>query len=270
MDWLDSWRLNTTSLQEYQNVLHIHECCELLYIIDGEVVAKVAGKTYKGKGGQLFVASRLEGHCIEIVKFPCRRIVTHIKTEALPLFGINSFLTALLERHPEGWVHLFDLNKCPKAKDLIEEINTEKNSSFSAGEEMIKVLLHQLLLQLYRAFPERFLTASDDELMEKAKKYIEEHITDFTSVEEMAKEFYLTPSHFIVRFKKYTGYTPQKYYNMCRMAKARQLLSDAKNSLSYVAEQCGFSDLNSFVRAFRQTMKVTPGKFRENSYKEVE
>ena len=106
--------------------------------------------------------------------------------------------------------------------------------------------------------------------MEKAKKYIEEHITDFTSVEEMAKEFYLTPSHFIVRFKKYTGYTPQKYYNMCRMVKARQLLSDAQNPLSYVAEQCGFSDLNSFVRAFRQTMKVTPGKFRENSYKEVE
>lgn len=269
MEWLDSWRLNTDSSEEYQDMLHIHEYCELLYLLDGEAVSTVAGKKYRIKSGQLLVVCRMECHSLEISRFPCERIVTHIETNALPLFGISSVLISLLERHPEGWVHLFDLSECPKARELIEEINKEKSKNLPASDEMLAVLFHQLLLQLYRAYPERFLTATSDELMEEAKKYIEEHFADFPTVAKMAKEFYLTPSHFIVRFKKYTGYTPQKYYNICRMVKARQLLSETNKPLSYVAEQCGFSDINSFVRAFRQIMNITPGKFRENSYKEV-
>ena len=101
-------------------------------------------------------------------------------------------------------------------------------------------------------------------MIEQCKRYIEEHLTDFPQVKNMSKMYYMTTTRFIDRFKKHTGYTPHKYYNICRMAKARYLLSTGNETLAEVAEKSGFLDLNSFVRAFRSTMGITPGKFREN------
>ena len=89
MEWLNSWRLKTNLSEEYLNVFHIHECCELLYMMRGEGIAKVAGKAYKMTEGQLLVVSRFEGHCLEIMEVPCERIVTQIETQHLHLFGIT-------------------------------------------------------------------------------------------------------------------------------------------------------------------------------------
>ena len=106
---------------------------------------------------------------------------------------------------------------------------------------------------------------------EEAKRYLDKNFAENISVNELAKSFFLTPSHFIVRFKKYTGYTPCQYKGMRRLEKARALLADSRLTLGEIAEKCGYSDLNSFVRSFRQAMNVTPGQFRTlSSSKNIE
>jgi len=130
---------------------------------------------------------------------------------------------------------------------------------------MLGVLFHTLLLYLYRLAPERFHQTTGDLLMEEVRQGMEENFTDPFSVRELADRYYMTPSHFIVRFKKYTGYTPLNYRQRCRIAHARRLLLRGNLGLGDIAEQCGFADLNSFVRSFREAMHISPGQFRKQA-----
>ena len=260
---LNSWKTKTNCSEEYNTIFHIHECCELLYVINGEILTKVTQESYVVGPEQLLITCRLEGHSIEPITFPYERIVIHIDSALVQKTGVSPFLFSVLEHHPEGWNHLFDLNKNPEIGELMEKLHSEINSNDSVSLEMSETLLYQLLLLLYRNFPESFTNTAKDSQMEDAKRYIEEQLADFNSVQNLSKMYYMTTSHFIVRFKKHVGCTPHKYYNICRIAKARYLLSSGDQTLAEIAEQSGFSDVNSFVRSFRTIMGITPGKFRE-------
>ena len=264
MDWLKAWDLTAHKTPDTPITFHVLDNCELLYICQGTVDAKIVEKQYILKPGQLAIISPMEGHSISPIEFPYKRQGMNVKIDHLKLKGISPVMTSILERQTPDWNHVFDLNTEPKLIELIDEIIFESKNNLPEKEDMQSILFHKLLLKLYRLFPERFLPSASDELIEDAKKYIENNIENFMSVQELAEKYYYTPSHFIVRFKNYTGYTPQKYYNLCRMVRARRLLSDTSLTLNVVAEKCGFSDLNSFVRCFRSTMNITPGKFREN------
>ena len=130
------------------------------------------------------------------------------------------------------------------------------------SEKLAAMLLHQMLIMLRRLHPESFPALVNDVEMEEAKRYLDKSFADSLSVHDLAQRFFLTPSHFIVRFKKYTGYTPCQYKVMRRLERARALLADSRLTLGEIAEKCGYADLNSFVRSFRQAMNVTPGQFR--------
>lgn len=59
-----------------------------------------------------------------------------------------------------------------------------------------------------------------------------------------------------------TGMTPVQYIQRVKIAKAKRMLAvHPEMSLNAVAEQCGFSDYSTFVRAFRNVLGVTPTQF---------
>ena len=255
----------TTEDMPFSSALHIHDYCELLYLYDGEAVMNIGDKRYDIKKGQLALIKRLEAHDLVPLKFPYSRICIHIDLESMRRMGIPAYLTAPLSNHSNEFCNVFDFENSPEVLNTLLDIHVEYEKKLPSSNEMFGILLHKLLLLIYREYPERFEKIATDESMEEAKKYIEAHSTEDFSVGELAKKNYLTLSHFIVRFKKYTGYTPYKYKNLCRMSQARLLLSNENYSLSEIAEMCGFCDLNGFVRCFRETMNITPKKFREIS-----
>jgi len=262
MEWLEVWNQTTTAFGQGNNVFHIHEACEFLYLQQGEAEMQIGDKRYLLKPQYLVIVSRLEVHKLTPLQLPYTRIGLNIDDSALSRIGIPPYLSAVMMNHGDGWCHLFDLRNSPKICRLMEEICREQMDDQPGKKEMLGVLLHTLLLHLYRMYPERFQVGSGDTLMEEARQHIEGHFADAFSVQELAARYYLTPSHFILRFKKHSGYTPQKYRNLCRMAHARYLLMEDKLELSEIAERCGFSDLNGFVRCFREMMNITPGRFR--------
>ena len=92
--------------------------------------------------------------------------------------------------------------------------------------------------------------------------FIHEHLVEKISVDALSRKAYLGRNDFFKWFKEQFGITPLEYINRERIKLAKQLLADPKNTISEVSYQCGFSDINYFVRLFRKTEGITPGAYK--------
>ena len=92
--------------------------------------------------------------------------------------------------------------------------------------------------------------------------YIHEHLTEKIAVDMLCRKAYLSRNLFFIWFKEQFGITPLDYINKERIKLAKQLLSDKRNTITSVSNQCGFSDVNYFVRLFKKSEGITPGIYK--------
>lgn len=76
-----------------------------------------------------------------------------------------------------------------------------------------------------------------------------------------AARFGYSPEHLSRTFHSETGISYRLYCDRLRMRRAASLLN-GPSSMSEIAEQLGYSDASSFIRAFRQMYGITPGVYR--------
>ncbi|WP_276480237.1 AraC family transcriptional regulator [Paraflavitalea pollutisoli] len=88
--------------------------------------------------------------------------------------------------------------------------------------------------------------------------YIQEHLLEKIAIDELSRKAYLSRNMFFKWFKEQFGITPLEYITRERIRLARQLLSDRRNTVTSVSQQCGFSDVNYFIRAFKKSEGITP------------
>jgi AraC family transcriptional regulator len=82
------------------------------------------------------------------------------------------------------------------------------------------------------------------------------------SLEEMAAQAGVTPSHFCRIFKQANGVSPHQYVLRAKLNRAQELLGQSSASLSAISDALGFTSQSHFTRAFRQFTGETPSDFR--------
>lgn len=96
--------------------------------------------------------------------------------------------------------------------------------------------------------------------------YIHQHLTEKIAVDALSRKAYLSRNMFFKWFKEQFGVTPLDYINRERIKLAKQLLADKRNNVSSVSLQCGFTDVNYFVRLFKKAEGITPGVYQTLLY----
>lgn len=102
-----------------------------------------------------------------------------------------------------------------------------------------------------------------DERIKKAIAHLEEHMAETVTVEDLAKECYMSVSHFYSRFREETGLSPIAYRNRIRIDRAQHLLLDRENSVRAVSEALGFESTVYFRRIFKSTVGLSPKEYRD-------
>lgn len=82
------------------------------------------------------------------------------------------------------------------------------------------------------------------------------------TVDELAAQAGVTPTHFCRIFKKATGVSPHQYVMKARLNRAQHMLEQSEASMATIAESLGFTSQSHFTRAFRQFAGETPSDFR--------
>lgn len=92
-------------------------------------------------------------------------------------------------------------------------------------------------------------------------EYLEVHLANDVSVEELAKVAGLSASHFSALFRNATGEPPHRYHTRLRVQRARRLIESGV-SASEAALQVGFFDQSHLTRHMRRLLGTSPGKLR--------
>lgn len=115
---------------------------------------------------------------------------------------------------------------------------------------------------LSKTFEYETEVAGASTIVDKINAYIHEHYQEDITRNEIAGEFFLTPSYLAKLYKKKTGVNIKDYINEYRIEKARELLRNGNNNVSDVAEKVGFDNFSYFSTLFKKITGVSPKDYK--------
>ncbi len=101
------------------------------------------------------------------------------------------------------------------------------------------------------------------DVIQKVVSYINSNYMNKISLDDIAKEGFLSSSYLSKLFKSEMKMNLSTYINNVRVEKSKLLLLDDSLSIMDVAMMVGFEEQSYFSKVFRNVTGVSPGKFRQ-------
>ena len=217
---------------------------ELTYVIDGQM-------TYFLDGEELTLTS---GDAIVIPQGHTRYRPEH--TEEVYYASFNIMMDGEVEARLSGVI-----NNAVRSDTVLMLESADKSVrsvSHNRQERIVAIFLY-LYHQLLDHSVDR-----ENEHIKKIKKYVLKHICEDVSLDEIASEVHLVPRYVCTLFKRETGMTITEYMVGEKIELAKRLIIMRRQTLTEIAETCGFSDYNYFSRVFKRIVGMTPGEYRKS------
>jgi AraC-like DNA-binding protein len=135
----------------------------------------------------------------------------------------------------------------------------------SLGDRTFTLLMEVLMAEvasLVKRAPEHE-RSSQTVLWQSVCDYLSEHWSDpQLSRKDTARFFNRHPNHFSRFFHAHTKQNFRVYLNEIRLERSLHFLRDLRYNVTDVANLCGYTDVQYFIRCFRQRFGFTPGKYR--------
>jgi two-component system response regulator YesN len=96
----------------------------------------------------------------------------------------------------------------------------------------------------------------------RALQYIAANYMEHLTLDIVAEQAGLSPSHFSMLFTKIVGKHFRDYLTYVRVEESKRLLQSTDYPLAQIAAAVGFSDQSSFCKVFKREVGISPGKYR--------
>ena len=107
----------------------------------------------------------------------------------------------------------------------------------------------------------RFRGGLAGSVLRRIRAYIDAHIGEHISLEDLAREAGVSRFHFARQFRLSTGESPMGYLRRVRIERSKSILQSRETTIAEVAATLGFSDQSHFTRTFGRLVGVSPGSF---------
>lgn len=150
----------------------------------------------------------------------------------------------------------------------MEKLIKAKEPPFGS-EQMIKIHLEQLLIQLYRQFSvyhrmmRKKTSASDsDEVYQELITYLENHIRSQVTVETICKDNLIGTSQLKKLFRERNNCGVIDTFNQMKISLSKQLIRNRQMNFTQIADYLGYSSIHYFSRHFKKVTGMTPTEYR--------
>lgn len=103
-----------------------------------------------------------------------------------------------------------------------------------------------------------------DHVVTNVQKYIQNHIEERLSLNEVAAVFGLSPNYLSSLFKKTCTIGFSEYITQKKIARAKSLLLDQNVKIYEVADRLGFESAFYFSKVFKKVEGVSPREFMQS------
>ena len=231
----------------------------LFYCVDGKGWYRVEDKQYEVKANEFFILPQNVSHAYGSSEDdPWSIYWIHFGGEQLRHF--NSLFT--IQSHFKPF-HV-------KGSDAIASGFTKMYKALELGYSTDNLMFANICLSHFISlfiYNSKHFEAVDENLncIDSAILYMQEHVNETITLNELSKLYHYSPSRFSSLFKQKTGYAPIDYFLQMKMQKASQQLDFTKQSIKEIASNFGFEDPYYFSRRFTKVIGMPPSKYRSNN-----
>ncbi|TBL73265.1 AraC family transcriptional regulator [Paenibacillus thalictri] len=253
---------------------HFHDWNEIVFIHEGEGLFFINNRFLDFKGGDILTipgnsihrgsSSPDAPYIVSVILFSSSLINP---SQVGDTFSFMDLFTAT-EHSPSYLLRLQSEHK-QEIEAHLASMQHELVSLQPGHRLSVLNALHHIMLLLLRIRKmESGLTPAKESKnniwMKEILKYMDEHLHENLSLSLLAKQALISPAHFSRVFSQLTGFSIPEYLNIKRILKAKELLAETDQPVSYIADQCGFNSISHFHKIFKSHVHMTPANFREH------
>lgn len=259
--------------ENFNFLAHWHTDVEVIYVCKGSIRIGINSESRLLHAGDLAICSSGDIHyydsnnttstIILIIFHPSLIGCTGWPTQSRflsPFIDVNRTTNdslVVLPRHQQ------------EITELILKIKQEIDKKESHYENVTTGMIHTLCGLLLRHIPSRQIDLSGDnrrilnmKIMQEVLDYLEANYMNGVKLEEAAKQAKMSLFHFSRFFKNITGMSYTSYLNRLRIDKAEEMIMSTQQTMLEIALECGFTNVRTFNRVFKQLKKCKPTDLR--------
>lgn len=255
---------------------HYHNFYELIYIMDGEFSSLIEDRAVRMRKGDFLLIDKNvmhKYHPTEKKLDSSRRIILWISEQMLKeLAQGETFLTDCFAGEGPQLYHFPIYYEEILRGFLLKLAMSEILEGADAQNVGLRKVMDRGYLSLFFGYlnvlcrKNEYLSSTqeivDHPLVEQVTCYVDEHIGEDISVEDVAQAVHMSKYYFLRKFKEITGMTVHNFIVNKRIISACRMLGEGR-SITECWQQNGFSDYSSFLRNFRKIYGISPKEYRE-------
>ncbi|MGG3279131.1 AraC family transcriptional regulator [Paenibacillus solani] len=255
----------------YRQPPHVHASLEIGLCLTGKGYFFFGNKQYAAKPGDLFLVNSEERHIAQSDPDDPSHYLFINFDPALLLAEEPGLLLPFSYRSNHFCNHI--IGDSPLAKQLtpwvlaIAEELREKSPGYLVMAKSALIQLCGRLLRHYNGL------LSDDERhhmvhsvlqVQSLAALVEHRYNEPVSLGELADELGLSISRVSRAFLETTGYRFSEYVSLLRIQAAKRELAGTDKVVADIAFECGFQSLPTFYRVFKETVGMSPIRYRQS------
>ncbi|HJC54519.1 MAG TPA: AraC family transcriptional regulator [Candidatus Gemmiger stercoravium] len=259
------YETDAVPLQIHEPVGHFEYT--VLLVLAGGADAAITHRTYRLRRGSLLFIGRLESHAIRIQTTPYERYVARLSLDMLLKSVPDTPLLSIFIRRPEDFRHLIQLDE-PELERILpvfSRLAQESPGQAPFALSRCSSLLNLFLIELYRMAPQAFPSWSNcttQTAVVAAQQYMTRNFRRPLTLEEVAEHAFVSRHTLSLAFRQNVGMTYKDYLILLRITEAKRLLVTTDAPVSKIGELVGYSNVNNFIKIFRERMHTTPLQYR--------
>lgn len=139
------------------------------------------------------------------------------------------------------------------------QLYEELNKFFSIEE--IRYWLEGLVNNIFDYINENRVSYKDKLILD-VKSYLQKNFNQSINLDEMAKDFHISPPYLSSLFSKIVKMTIFEYITNIRIIKAKELLRTTNYKILIICNEVGYKDAKYFNQVFKKQVGLTPSQYR--------